>query len=346
MINLFIKPILILLLALSLNVNFSQAITEGGMAMMMGEPKNSAIVGESYETKMTIIPSVKGEQLTRMTIANLTPGGSVPQLVFDANNQGKNNVILKWVPNEIDFELTEELEIRIDLLISKEENIIMAPVRVEKKQTILHTPIPLEPDSIADSRGRYLIKINKINDSLPIKPGMLNLTEYYSSDCSWTYSIEVPNESNVDIEIIDAPASMGPIFPESQRANNCGRDNYIPDLIAAGSPDPKTYPISLNTIPDIETEPVTKKDNIIVPATTTIPIKQVLITEATNTLPVTPTSNIGTDTGAKKIIEKEVDKEDIRESEVSKPIIATSSMPEDGTQNIFIRFWNFITSWF
>ena len=201
-----------------------------------------ALFGEAFEALVRVVPTDGRNQVLSYEISNSTVEGSPP--VIDAKGR------LTWKPNQADFDNTKTLRL-VARLASGPAATFDVAVLVAKERLIHEVTLPPLGGSIADSHGRYLIRVEREKGVNALK-GALSIVEVYASDGSYIYTIRVSPESGARIKVLDAPLlsarANGPTASGQRKVQisaESTRDLW--DCVINGEPGPASDTLS----PDI-----------------------------------------------------------------------------------------------
>ncbi|MCC6250721.1 MAG: carboxypeptidase regulatory-like domain-containing protein [Rubrivivax sp.] len=167
----------------------------GAGASLIAEPKGTPLVGQAYAGKVVVVANDRRNRVTAFEVVNPTVGGAPPGI--DAAG------MITWTPNELDFQQTTHLRVTVRLA-SGPDTTLQVATDVRKERIVAQLALPASSGTLADSRGRYLVKVEPAAAG-PMS-GTLTIIETFAKDGSFRFSVRVPLNSNTRVQILDAPA--------------------------------------------------------------------------------------------------------------------------------------------
>jgi hypothetical protein len=137
--------------------------------MVVNGPFGYSVVGLPSSWGLEVAPLDGRNRVLSSRVASTTTGGASPMLTAD------NKIV--WTPNEADFQATQELQVHVTLEQGG-ESVLRARVSVCKERVVIDRTLPLvEGTTFSDERGRYLLRVAKVDPSLPLAAGQMRLVE-------------------------------------------------------------------------------------------------------------------------------------------------------------------------
>lgn len=147
-------------------------------------------IGETLSASVRLAPTDARNPLTRLQIANATPGGAVPSIGLDGS--------VTWTPNAQDF-ATTSLSVAAEQRDGSTTS-FQVSVTVTKYRTVAQIAL-FGPGRYSDPSGRYILQVDSDNS---VATGTLVIAENYDATGAYTYLFSVPSRS-IRVRAIRAP---------------------------------------------------------------------------------------------------------------------------------------------
>lgn len=166
--------------------------------VVMAKPlMDVAMVGQPYENTVAVVPNDRRNEIVSLAITNPTAGGAQPSI--------DNTGLVTWTANDADFASTKVLRVTAKLKEGADVT-VDTPVEVRNERLVYEVALGPDEASYSDPEGRYLVRVKRLNPSLPII-GILRIVEVFQATGYFIPSFRIANESNTDFVIIEQPIS-------------------------------------------------------------------------------------------------------------------------------------------